>query len=104
MDVCGWEHRPQPQEVGYIQAYSLEKLLQLVGAGFGSTLVPALAPHGPWMTDSGIIARKLNLPDAYRRISLAFRRSFPRRQALEVFADIIQGNLTSATVKKIETR
>jgi LysR family hydrogen peroxide-inducible transcriptional activator len=56
------------------------------------------------MTDSGIIARKLNLPDAYRRISLAFRRSFPRRQALEVFADIIQGNLTSATVKKIETR
>jgi LysR family hydrogen peroxide-inducible transcriptional activator len=104
MDVCGWEHRPQPQEMGDIQASSLETLLQLVGAGFGSTLVPALATHGPWMTDSGIIARKLNLPDAYRRISLAFRRSFPRRQALEVFADIIQGNLTSATVKKIETR
>lgn len=94
MDVCGWKHRPQPQKMGDIQASSLETLLQLVGAGFGSTLIPALAMRGPWITDSGIIARKLNLPDAVRRISLAFRRSFPRRQALEVFADIIQDNLT----------
>jgi LysR family hydrogen peroxide-inducible transcriptional activator len=61
----------------------------LVGAGFGSTLVPALAIRGGWMTDSGIIARRFDIDDAYRRISLVFRRSFPRRSALEAFAETL---------------
>jgi LysR family hydrogen peroxide-inducible transcriptional activator len=64
-----------------------------VGAGFGCTLVPALATRGSWTTDSGIIARRLELPDSYRRISLAFRRSFPRRPALEAFAEVIRAQL-----------
>ncbi len=93
MYVCGLADRPSQGEMGDLQAASLETLLQLVGAGFGSTLVPALATRGSWMTDSGIIARKLNLPDTYRRISLAFRHSFPRRQALKAFAEVIQDNL-----------
>ena len=93
MDVCGWEDRPQQGEMGDLQAASLVTLLQLVGAGFGSTLVPALATQGSWMADSGIIVRKLELPDTYRRISLTYRCSFPRRQALEAFAEIIRDNL-----------
>lgn len=103
MGVCGLADRPQQGEMGDLQAASLETLLQLVGAGFGSTLVPALAIRGSWMTDSGIIARKLDLPDTYRRISLAFRHSFPRRQAIEALADVIQENLPN-TVKVIKRR
>ena len=53
------------------------------------------------MTDSGVITRKLDLPDTYRRISLAYRHSYPRRQALEVFAGVIQGDLPN-TVKVIK--
>ncbi len=98
MNVCGWEDRPQQGEMGDLQAASLETLLQLVGAGFGCTLVPALATQCSWMTDSGIIARKLELADTYRRVSLAFRHSFPRRQALEAFADLIRENLPNCVM------
>lgn len=96
MNVCGWEDRPVQGEMGDLQAASLETLLQLISAGFGCTLVPALATRGSWMTDRGIIARKLVLPDTYRRISLAFRSSFPRLKALEAFAEIITENLPNS--------
>ena len=96
MVACNLADRPHQGEMGDLQASSLETLLQLVGAGFGCTLVPALATRGSWTTDSGIIARKLDLPDTYRRISLAFRHSFPRRQALEAFADVIRSKVPNS--------
>ena len=43
MEVCGVADRPQRGEMADLRAASLETLLQLVGAGFGRTLVPALA-------------------------------------------------------------
>jgi len=93
MEVCRLHERPVHGEMADLRAASLETLLQLVGAGFGCTLVPALAIRGGWMTDTGIIARPLDLPDAYRRISLVYRRSFPRLAALEAFATVIRGHL-----------
>lgn len=100
MDVFGLSDRPSTGEMGDLRAASLETLLQLVGAGFGCTLVPALAIRGPWMTDTGIIARKLELPHASRRVSLVFRQSFPRRQVLDALAQILLGLLPN-TVKPI---
>ncbi|NKC12595.1 MAG: hypothetical protein GKR94_10455 [Gammaproteobacteria bacterium] len=41
------------------KAASLEILLQLIGAGFGCTLVPALAVRSAWMTDTGVVVRPL---------------------------------------------
>ncbi|MCU0834624.1 MAG: LysR substrate-binding domain-containing protein [Chromatiaceae bacterium] len=93
MEVCHLTERSQQGEMADLRAASLETLLQLVGAGFGCTLVPALAIRGGWMTDTGIIVRRLDLPDAYRRISLAYRRSFPRRAALEGLAGVIREHL-----------
>ncbi len=93
MEVCRLAERPTHGEMADLRAASLETLLQLVGAGFGCTLVPALAIRGGWMTDSGIIARPLGLPDAYRRLSLVYRRSFPRLAALEAFAQVIRDHL-----------
>ena len=93
MEVCRLAERPTHGEMADLRAASLETLLQLVGAGFGCTLVPALAVRGCWMTDSGIVVRPLNLPDAFRRISLVYRRSFPRRAALEVFAAVVRSKL-----------
>ncbi|MCU0935055.1 MAG: LysR substrate-binding domain-containing protein [Gammaproteobacteria bacterium] len=100
MDVCRLAERPHGGEIGDLRAASLETLLQLVGAGFGCTLVPALATRGAWMTDSGIIARRLHLADAYRRVSLVYRASFPRRQALEAFAGVILQHLPN-TVRRL---
>jgi len=101
MEICHLAERPQTGEMADVRAASLETLLQLVGAGFGCTLVPALAIRGGWMTDSGIIARRLELPDASRRISMVFRRSFPRRKAIRAFGNIVLQHLPN-TVRPLE--
>ena len=100
MEVCHLKQRSAHGEFADLRAASLETLLQLVGAGFGCTLVPALAMRGSWTTGSGVVAQALNLPDAHRRIALVYRRSFPRRAALDAFASVIRNNLPN-TVKLI---
>ncbi|MDH3218057.1 MAG: LysR substrate-binding domain-containing protein [Gammaproteobacteria bacterium] len=93
MDLCHLQERNSGGEMADLRASSLETLLQLVGAGFGSTLVPALAMRGSWTSGSGIVARKLDFEDAHRRVSLVFRKSFPRKQALQVLVQVILQSL-----------
>jgi LysR family hydrogen peroxide-inducible transcriptional activator len=93
MDVCRIREGAMDEEMADLRAASLDTLLQLVGAGFGCTLVPALAVRGAWTTDSGIIARKLHLKDAYRKVQFVYRKTFPRKHALEVLAQVIRGQL-----------
>lgn len=93
MEVCHLKERKEQGEMADLRASSLETLLQLVGAGFGSTLVPALAMRGSWTTDSGVIARKLELKDAFRRIVMVYRKSYPRKEALIEFAKVVRSNL-----------
>jgi LysR family hydrogen peroxide-inducible transcriptional activator len=83
-----------------LRASSLETLIQLVSAGFGITLIPALAMQGSWTTGSGVVAQPLTWPDASRRISLVYRHSFPRQAALQALAGIIVANLPN-TVKPL---
>lgn len=93
MDVCRIKQRQTRGEMADLRAASLETLIQLVGAGYGITLVPALALRASWMTGSGVVAQALAMGDASRRVSLVFRRSFPRRAALEALAGIIVARL-----------
>lgn len=93
MEVCRISERKEQSEMSDLRASSLETLLQLVSAGLGTTLVPALAMRGSWTSGSGIVAQKLEFKDAYRRISLVFRKSYPRQQALEAFTNVIIQNL-----------
>lgn len=101
MKICKMSDRKNQGEMADLRASSLETLLQLVGAGFGSTLVPALALRGSWTTDSGIVARKLNIPEAYRQISIVYRKTFPRETALQAFSQIIIDHLPN-TVQRNE--
>ncbi len=93
MDVCHLKERQQQGDMADLRAASLETLIQLVRAGFGITLLPALSMQGSWATGSGVVAQPLALPNASRRVSLVFRRSYPRRAALQAFADIILDKL-----------
>lgn len=93
MEVCHLKERADQGELADLRAASLETLIQLVAAGFGTTLVPALAMRGSWTTGSGVVAQPLSLPHASRRVSLVYRNSFPRLAALEVFADVIRNHL-----------
>jgi LysR family hydrogen peroxide-inducible transcriptional activator len=89
MEVCHMQKRDIQGDMADLRAASLETLLQMVAAGLGSTLLPALALKTASARDRGVMARQLKLPDTYRRISLVFRRTFPRRQALEAFAEVV---------------
>ena len=87
-----------------LRAASLETLLQLIAAGFGSTLVPALAMRGSWTTGSGIVTRELDLPDAYRRVSLVYRASYPRMEALQTLAQVIADHLPNTVTPLHDAR
>jgi LysR family hydrogen peroxide-inducible transcriptional activator len=102
MDVCHIRDRQQG-EMADLRAASLETLIQLVRAGSGVTLVPALAMQGSWATGSGVVAQPLNIANAYRRVSLVYRQSFPRLDALHALAQVILDNLPN-TVNKVGRR
>lgn len=93
MDVCHVHERDLSSDMANLRAASLETLLQLVSAGYGSTLIPALALTGSWTSGSGIVTRQLNIPHAWRKVSLYYRNSFPRAEALQALIKTIQTNL-----------
>ena len=93
MQVCHMQERDVQGDMADLRAASLETLLQMVAAGFGSTLIPALAMKTASARDRSLITRQLQLPDTYRRVSLVYRRTFPRRQALDAFSEVVLKNL-----------
>ncbi len=101
MNACNLSERNQQGEMANLRASSLETLLQLVAAGYGTTLIPAMALGGSWVSGRGIITRELNLPNTWRDISLFHRPGFPRKAALEALSQTILSNLPN-TVKKLQ--
>jgi LysR family hydrogen peroxide-inducible transcriptional activator len=93
MQVCHIHERSVQGDMADMRAASLETLLQMVAAGLGSTLLPALALKSAAVKDRNIATRQLNLPDTYRQVLLVYRRSFPRQQVLDAFAEIVINNL-----------
>lgn len=90
MGVC---HLQQNAQLDDLRAASLETLVQLVGAGFGCTLVPALSLGSSWSTDTGVVLREVHMANAERRVRLIARRTFPHRQALEALAELVRAHL-----------
>jgi LysR family transcriptional regulator, hydrogen peroxide-inducible genes activator len=80
-----------------VRASSLETVLHLVGAGWGCTLIPALAAAEPSrLAALGVHLRSLAMADAERRIRLVFRRAFARRPALETVAAVLRQAVSAA--------
>lgn len=93
MEVCHIFERRVQGDLADLRAASLETLLQMVAAGFGCTLLPALGLNSIWARDKDVLVRQLQLPDTYRQVSLVYRRTFSRRKALEAFAEVVLENL-----------
>jgi len=72
---------------GTMQAATLETLVNLVAAGYGATLIPALAAES--LGGRGIALRPL-AGGSSRTIRLASRPGFPRPQALRALEKIIR--------------
>ena len=100
MQICNLQQRQQPGDMANLRASSLETLIQLVAAGYGSTLIPALALSGNWISGRGVITRQLSLPNTWRDISLYYRKEFPRVAALQALAEVIRNHLPN-TVKPL---
>jgi LysR family hydrogen peroxide-inducible transcriptional activator len=78
------------------RAVSLETICQLVAAGVGCTLLPALAALSQRPGPSFII-RPLQSPNDSRRVGLVWRRGYPKAQELTLLGDLIIDNLPVGT-------
>ena len=91
--VCGL---PQPRGSEDFRGSSLETLRQMVAAGVGCTLLPALAADaagtgGTKLTSERLIElRPFAAPVPSRTIGLAARRGFPRMEMVRAFAELIK--------------
>ena len=74
------------------RAVSLETICQLVAAGFGCTLLPALAALPPQRPEPSFVIRPLQSPNDSRRVGLVWRRGYPKAQELALLGDLIIDN------------
>jgi LysR family hydrogen peroxide-inducible transcriptional activator len=89
MAACGTKHghsHVRGGMQGAMQAATLETLVNLVAAGYGSTLIPALAADS--LKTRGIVLVPL-AGRSRRTIRLASRPGFPRAQALRAIEKVI---------------
>ena len=79
------------------QTASLATLLQLVAAGHGCTLLPALAARVEQRP--GIVLTGLADPTARRRIGLVYRRSSPRPADFRALAGLIRAEMPACVTE-----
>lgn len=91
--VCGFAEAPPEDEGTDFRAASLETIRQMVAAGMGCTLLPAMAFGSA--RDHRIEVRPL-AAKATRCIGLAWRKTYPKTADLKLLANVIRGNLPAA--------
>ncbi len=91
--VCGERDHAEGAMADDVRATSLETICEMVAAGLGCTLLPALAVPRLAAPDTGVEVRPLRAPKAYRRVGLMWRRSFPRRGDLVAFGNFVRSQL-----------
>ena len=79
------------------RAVSLETICQLVAAGFGCTLLPALAARAAQGPEPRFVIQPLQSRNASRRIGLVWRRGYPKVQELGLLAKLIRDNPPDGT-------
>jgi LysR family hydrogen peroxide-inducible transcriptional activator len=75
---------------GALRASSLSTLLNMVAAGYGTTLIPGLAAGAA--QDAGIALRPL-VARTGRTVRIVWRRHFPRRAAVKAVGEVIAARL-----------
>ena len=85
--VCG---RSNAQEKQDFRATSIETLRQMVAAGVGVTLLPALASRGAYGAVKGLVTRPFARPVPTRQIGAVWRKSSARNTAILAVCDQIE--------------
>ena len=89
-DYCDMRRRPV-----YDQATGIESLRQMVAAGLGVAVLPALATRGRWGATAGVKTIDLDEPAPRRSMVLAWRRSDARASAWRKLGDEIHKALAA---------
>jgi LysR family transcriptional regulator, hydrogen peroxide-inducible genes activator len=91
--VCGDHFRDREQLPDDFRATSLETICEMVAAGLGCTLLPALAIPHLTARNPRLEVRALEVANSSRRIGLLWRQSFPRHADLVALGGFIQDRL-----------
>ncbi len=91
--VCGEQARENATASDDVRASSLETICQMVAAGLGCTLLPALAVRHLARDGAGIAVRPFHAATDYRRLGLVWRTSFPRSDDLLALGAFIRDHL-----------
>lgn len=85
------------ERIDDFRAASLETICQLVAAGFGCTLLPALAARPHQNPNSSFAIRPFRSHKASRRIGLVWRRGHQKSQELALFAALVRKHPPNGT-------
>jgi len=93
--ICGSSTSNQREE---FKATSIETLRQMVAAGVGCTLLPALAalPGVGSVLNRMVQVRPFPPPAPTRTIGIVWRHHYPREATVKLLAEVILTNLPSA--------
>lgn len=93
--ACGQRGAGTGAGAGTLRAASLATLLNMVAAGYGTTVIPALAATPA--EEAGVVLRPLATRTS-RTIRIAWRAPFPGRAAVEAVAEVIETRLHNFAV------
>jgi len=90
LEVCGRVSVREPQD---FRATSLETLRQMVAAGIGMTLLPALAIDEDASPESSLAVRPFNAPRPNRMITAAWRGTSARTATMHQVGEVIRDTM-----------
>ena len=93
LEVCRHRAKHAESALPDLRASSLDTLLELVAAGIGCTLIPALATRGPWSKSKRMELRPLQVAGAVRHVALVYRETFPRAETVEALAELVRAEV-----------
>ncbi len=102
LDLCGRPHGEGA--IADMRAASLRTLLHMAAAGYGMTLLPALAVKQEQPLPGDLVARRLSGTKASRRVRLISRPSHPRRLALEAVGELVRASVADVLASELAAR
>ncbi len=91
--VCGQQPSDPASSPDDLRATSLETICEMVAAGLGCTLLPALAVPRLAAKGLSVEVRRFTASGAYRRVGLLWRTAFPRSDDVRALGKFVQEQL-----------
>ena len=83
-------NRPELRGEAAMMGTSLHTLVQMVSNGLGQTLLPEMAVTSGILDRTGVVARPLKAPHAFRKVALIWRKGSPREKEFRLLADALR--------------